>query len=75
MFKFSQRDVQKEEIKSDPLSETMLDGSPCLENTNSTKIFAKSMAVAVVYVLMKRLIFENLSTTTKMASKPFDSGS
>lgn len=70
----SQKDVQKEEIKREAQSETILEGSPCLEKTCSAKSLAKSWAEAVVWVFIKRLTLENLSTTTRIESYPFEGG-
>jgi len=58
-----------------PLSNTIVFGSPCSLNTSFRNISASSPASTVIRHATKCRIFDNLSTTTQMASYPSHSGS
>ena len=54
-------------MKTEPLSETTLFGTPNLEMTLSTKLSAKSSALQVFSAGIYRDIFEKRSTITRIA--------
>src|SRR6266481_5515786 len=67
-------DLQKHEIKCFPLSDTMLEGVPCLEKTCTRKIMAKSSASMSWKVGMNNAIFVRRQTMTRIVLWLSDSG-
>ena len=65
----------KWEMNSEPRSEVMCPGTPCLKKTWRTKRLASWTAVRVLWVGMKIPCLESQSTMTRMAVCPAEAGS
>ena len=60
------RDLKKWEMNSEPLSEVMWEGTPCLEKTWRRKSLANSREVIMLSVGIKMHCLERQSTTTRI---------
>ena len=69
------RDLKKCDMNSDPWSEVIWEGTPCLENTCSMNSFVRLAKVTVLWVGMNIACFVRRSTTTKIVVYPDDFGS
>ena len=69
------RERKKWDTNSEPRSEVMWEGTPCLEKTWSRNNFANSGDVIVSCVGINRHCLERQSTTTSMEVNPEDGGS
>ena len=69
-----QSEAQKRETKCFPLSETMSAGVPCLVKMFCRKIFASCGASMWDLMGMKWAILVSRSTTTRIVSKPLETG-
>ena len=67
--------VWKEDMNSEPQSDVMCEGTPCLEKTWIMKSLASSAEVMVLCVRMRMLCFDSQSMMTRMVLKPEVGGS
>ena len=75
MVRSDPREWKKWDMNSDPRSEEMCRGMPCLAKTWVTNASATSTAVTVSIVGIKILSLERQSIFTRTAMNPLDGGS